>query len=264
MGILGQLFLVLLVCEAAGSSVPRARSTIVGGQDAPEGRWPWMAYLKITGDVKACGGSLLNEEWVLTSAHCMKKINRESSYVYLGVRSAKFLREEQAFNRTMSHIVFHPNSEDFDNDIALIKLNPPVKFETRVAPMDLPEPKDVFNETSECWVTGWGNVEHGKPLFGNSNLQELKVPILNQTVCLDKYPKLTSNMICAGFLQGGKDTCQGDSGGPLVCLSGEKFVQVGITSFGNGCGEEGKPGYYIRVASYLDFIKKTINSNPQA
>ncbi|CAB1341371.1 unnamed protein product [Coregonus sp. 'balchen'] len=66
--------------------------------------------------------------------------------------------------------------------------------------------------------------------------------------------------MCAGFWEGGKDTCQGDSGGPLVRLSAGQFVQVGITSFGKGCGREVFPGVYTRLASYMDFIQ-IINSD---
>lgn len=47
-----------------------------------------------------------------------------------------------------------------------------------------------------------------------------------------------------GKLEGGKDTCQGDSGGGLYVFDSNinKYVIVGITSYGDGCGQTGKPG----------------------
>ncbi|KAK1741499.1 trypsin-like serine protease [Skeletonema marinoi] len=48
-------------------------------------------------------------------------------------------------------------------------------------------------------------------------------------------------------------TCQGDSGGPIVIAS----QNVGITSWGVGCGQKGYPDYYTRVSSYIDWIEET-------
>lgn len=73
------------------------------------------------------------------------------------------------------------------------------------------------------FVAGWGRtVEGGQPA---NILQELQLPILPNTECADRYKaigKLISPkqfdkaVICAGYLEGGKDSCQGDSGGPLM------------------------------------------------
>ncbi len=61
-----------------------------------------------------------------------------------------------------------------------------------------------------------------------------------------KNVKNWNSQICAGEITGGKDTCNGDGGGSLyskaIVNGKEKFVSVGITSYGDGCGLVGKPG----------------------
>jgi secreted trypsin-like serine protease len=59
--------------------------------------------------------------------------------------------------------------------------------------------------------------------------------------------------ICAG--QGGTDACQGDSGGPLVMYrEASAPVQVGVVSWGAGCGRANTPGVYVRVSAYAGWI----------
>lgn len=67
--------------------------------------------------------------------------------------------------------------------------------------------------------------------------------------------QISSSMFCAGVSGGGKDSCQGDSGGPIVIKKSGQDVQVGVVSWGDGCGRPGKPGVYARVSVAEDWIK---------
>ena len=119
-----------------------------------------------------------------------------------------------------------------------------------------------FNPTVDapCFVSGWGSLTFQAPNLPPS-LHYVSVPIVSQADCNKAYSNdITSNMICAGLEEGGKDSCQGDSGGPLVCMQGDnKPVITGVVSFGIGCAFPGFPGVYSKVTSHLSWIKRHMN-----
>ena len=55
-----------------------------------------------------------------------------------------------------------------------------------------------------------------------------------------------------------RTACQGDSGGPLINADG---YQLGVTSWGMGCGRPGVPGVYAKVSAEIEWIKRTICEN---
>lgn len=87
----------------------------------------------------------------------------------------------------------------------------------------------------------------------SSRLRKVYVPILKPSTCRQVY-NATPRMICAGYMEGKRDSCVGDSGGPLV-LNG---VLVGIVSFGVDCATRNRPGVYTNVAEVQDWITKAV------
>ncbi len=105
-------------------------------------------------------------------------------------------------------------------------------------------------------VSGWGdlNAEPGPTPSYPLHLHQARVPLVATGSCEEAYATIeqaiTPRMLCAGSRT---DSCYGDSGGPLV--EGEPGssgpaddVLLGLVDFGNGCGQAGYPGVYVRVA----------------
>ncbi|KAJ9579974.1 hypothetical protein L9F63_004357, partial [Diploptera punctata] len=227
---------------------------VVGGQASQPGAWPWVVALYRDGRFH-CGGVLLDENWIVTAAHCVDGFVNHYYEIQAGMlRRFSFSPAEQT--RAVSYIVLHSQYDrsDMRNDLALIKVKQPLRLNRWVRPACLP-PFDFFPlPETYCTAVGWGaTVERGPD---PDQMREVEVPILRQ--CKHKEDK-EANEICAGVQEGGHDACQGDSGGPLLCRrldDATRYYVAGIVSHGEGCGRPDEPGAYTRVAVYKRWIEK--------
>lgn len=262
----GVLLLALMITGGNAQSnvcgTAPLNTRIVGGEDAAAGSWPWQASLHSSSG-HFCGGSLINNQWVLTAAHCFPSTLTFGLTVYLG-RDTQQLPNPNEVSRTVSRIINHPryNTDTNDNDISLLQLSSPVGFTDYIRPVCLAASGSNVEAGTITWVTGWGRIQSGVSLPSPQRLQEVSVPIVSNSQCNDVYGTITNNMICAGLDEGGKDSCQGDSGGPLVRESNTTWVQVGVVSFGYECALAKVPGVYTRVSQYESWISSQISSNP--
>uniref|UniRef100_A0A8C9SFY3 trypsin n=1 Tax=Scleropages formosus TaxID=113540 RepID=A0A8C9SFY3_SCLFO len=246
------VFAVLIVAAAVYGQEDSDK--IIGGYECPRNSQKWQVFLTYDDGQRWCGGSLINKLWVVSAAHCYIPAPRLA--VHLGEHDlyAEEGTEQRIF---VEKAIRHPgySSSNYDNDIMLIKLKQPAVFNEFVHP--IPLASSCARPGEACLVSGWGN-QINTGVHYAAVLQCLNLPILSESQCRNSYGSLiTDNMLCAGFLEGGKDSCQGDSGGPLVCHG----QLQGVVSWGSGCAEPGYPGVYAEVCRYIDWINNVMASN---
>ena len=145
----------------------------------------------------------------------------------------------------------------YNYDIALIHLDRPAIPQDGVDLVCFPDDNVAFPPGSHCWITGWGTLQPGGA--SPDELQQANVPLVSNQECTKngsyEAHKITPEMLCAGFPEGGKDACQGDSGGPLVCedINGTWYL-MGDTSWGYSCAKPNYYGVYGRVAVLKDWV----------
>lgn len=237
------------------------QARIVGGETAQPHSWPWVVSLRWRFFGHTCGGSLINDEWVLTAAHCLSILPPE---IHIGVHD-ETLPSPQI--RTVDKIIKHPDyvpAPKFLNDIALLHMSTPVNLtekENFISISCLPS-KDVGlyypSEATRLAVIGWGALGSTSPR--PTQLRQVRVKTLANDDWRCTRAMFDSNrQFCAMVDGGGKDSCQGDSGGPIHQWLGDHWEQVGIVSYGTGCALIDHPGVYTRLSFYYDWIQSIIN-----
>jgi secreted trypsin-like serine protease len=235
---------------------------VVGGTAVPNGKYKFVAVLLNTHygstafEQQFCGATLIDGNSVLTAAHCVKGERAKPLRVIVG---RTVLDSNQGQMRTVSQIFIHPdwNNRTSANDAAVLKLSSPV---SGIPPIKLATSSQDFLESPgrNATVAGWGNTI-GQPADGSdagssfpNRMREAQVPIVSDSSAEQVYDPIYGPsgyippiQVAAG--KTGKDSCQGDSGGPIFALAGGKYRQIGITSWGNGCGASGYPGVYAEV-----------------
>ncbi|XP_046389305.1 transmembrane protease serine 9-like [Ischnura elegans] len=238
---------------AADPSLP-GDPYIVGGEIVQGRQYPAQISIWDQGQLE-CGGSILNEEWILTAGNC-SQFEPSDLTVFSGSNILKNAGTKHQVVEIHYHEGFNPH-DAWKNDIGVMKVTPPFVFGNGIEPINLPD-KDVDTPGGTmATVVGWGRTSVWGPI--SNELRKADVPIDDQKKCTDIWAsegmRIHDTQICAAGT-GGKDACNGDSGGPL--LVDNKIV--GIVSWGRPCAQEGWPTVFTRVSKFVDWIQEHIKS----
>ena len=145
----------------------KEHARIVGGVNARE-PVPWQVAL-VANDFKPtflCGGIIIDPITILTAAHCLKddmnnmRTPKDRLHVIAGTTN---LDERYTTYHQVEHLIFNEesiyNPQNDEHDIAILKLKIPIR-EADTEPICLPSPHFEVKDTAECFISGWGKVEH--------------------------------------------------------------------------------------------------------
>jgi len=269
-----------LVLVSAGDlpSIPHSgkvgNGKIIGGEVAKDGEFPWQVSIRYSGSLGIthfCGGSIIDKDWILTTAWCCENSNELPFITHVvagGIELLTFEEEEQT--RNVNQIIIHPDynymNDPVKNDICLIHLTESLVWTDWVQPLELPEQGQEVDAGTLCTLTGWGST-NDEVHYPVNKLHKVDVPVISSVECNASYAgevtTIDDRIICAGLLEGDdqKGACDGDIGSPLICGTDGSKQSIGIMSYRvAGCADVGFPDIYTSTSFYVDWIMETMAS----
>ncbi|XP_055845026.1 trypsin 3A1-like [Episyrphus balteatus] len=234
----------LLILALANVLSVSLKGRIIGGEIDSKLTYPELVSVR-SRDRHICGGTILDQDTILTAAHCIV----DGTASEFSIRSGSDSADDGLFHRVYE-ILLHPEYDErtSSHDVGKLKINPPIIYSDTSLPIKLATERP--DDNTPLIVSGWGRqiVNVSTTVVQRKHLRAAYVNVFNQDECARRYQRLrevNSVMICAAAK--GRDSCQGDSGGPLI--NPKNAEQVGIISFGVGCANPNYPGVYSSFMS---------------
>uniref|UniRef100_A0A182QPU2 Peptidase S1 domain-containing protein n=1 Tax=Anopheles farauti TaxID=69004 RepID=A0A182QPU2_9DIPT len=241
-----QTVLVLSALLVVASAIAAPDRRVVGGIDAVAGDAPWMVSLRNSINSHFCGGTLVSNRFVLSSANCLSGRLATATMVVAGTR---FLNTA-AIPYWGLQIITHPNYNvnTLENNVALLQTALPLILTQSIQPLALSA--DVIGVAVRARLFGWGpNVANG----GNTNaLQFLNVNTLSNDDCANFLGaegwRIGTSSLCT-LTREGQGICGSDEGGALVLDN----YAIGVISWGIPCAT-GRPDVFTRISSVRSWV----------
>lgn len=225
---------------------------IIGGVDAAIEEYPFAVSLQNNGtffghDVEHfCGGSIIADTWIVTSAQCALSILVREFHVRAG--SKYYYKEGSTYE--VERIVVHPNFnyQNYDFDVGLVKLKSRIIFDNVKQPIKLPEKTRTVPTGTEIGVIGWGATKN----LGvySEVLKRSSLPKISNEECVMTYEyHVTEQMFC--IVSEDRKPCVGDAGSPAVL----EDTLIGVASWSEACAFS-YPTAYATVSVTVDWIKE--------
>ncbi|XP_067879866.1 tryptase-like [Heterodontus francisci] len=201
-----------------------------------------------------CGGSLINEYWVVTTAQCVA--NRKSKDLQVVTGTVDLTHQENTHNveKIISHEDYNPII--FSDDIALLELTQPVNYSDLASPVCFPDTNYMDpDRLDSCWTTGWSRMHMGSPKQVRF-LHKTRTDYLSKSQCeIERGDIIWKDMICTQNTSPNSKSCSVEAGSPLVCLSqiSSRWILLGTLSLTPSDCQSAI--VYTRVAHYIDWVK---------
>ncbi|CAG9792844.1 unnamed protein product [Diatraea saccharalis] len=136
---------------------------IVGGMETSISMYPYNVAISRNGK-HWCGGSIIDEQWVLTAGHCLESAfdgSKKKLQPFI-VRAGSSFHNRGGYQARVNKVFFPkdyaPGSADYD--YSLLRLDRPMPIGRNIAVLNLPSKDYAVKEEDILLVTGWGSTDH--------------------------------------------------------------------------------------------------------
>ncbi|KAL5279663.1 hypothetical protein ACFFRR_003953 [Megaselia abdita] len=241
-----------------------SQGDIIDGEEAQRGEAPFIVSLQYLSS-HFCAGSIINERWVLTAAHCLI-YNSFSVVAGLHVRSDKTGVQTRKVSSKAQYIIHEKYGGGVGpNDIGLIYLSEAFDLDSLkaggapVSAINLPSGK--YSAAGDGTLYGWGKNRAGS---SPQTLHKLETRVIDYAECKKELPSnapVDPVNVCTHYKGTNKfvGACNGDSGGPLVKFTASGVELIGIVSWGyTPCHTSTYPSVYTYTAAFDSWIKNAM------